>query len=112
MFAALVLVGSATPAIDPALVRAGNALERAYDATWDARVSICGDRGRQAELMRLERAYQALATAFERRAGKPPVNYWISYHGEGCERWGRYRPSVIAARLALADAREALGVEE
>lgn len=110
--AALALLGTVLPATDPALGRAQAELKSAYDARWIARASVCGDRGREAELLRIDHEYETLAAEYRRRTSTSPIAYWTSYHGEGCKIWGRYRPSVIIARLALANAREALGLEE
>ena len=73
---------------------------------------MCGDQGRRAELMRLESSHAQLAKVFEARSGHAANAVLVLDTISGCARWGSYRPSVIEARLALAEAHAALGLGE
>jgi len=88
------------------------ALRRADKLRWNAVTRVCGDAGRAAELRKLNREFGVLTgtllTTHQRSVGQE-----IAMDDRGdCQAWGDYRKLANAYRLALLDARDALGLGE
>ena len=88
------------------------ALRRAEGLRWNAVTRVCRDAGRAAELRKLNREFSVLTGALLATHQRSVGRQIIMDDRSDCEAWGDYRELANAYRLALLDARDALGLEE
>jgi len=91
---------------------AETALRRAEKLRWNAITRICRDTGRAAELRKLNREFGVLTDALLAQHQRSVGQEIALDHRGDCEAWGDYRELANAYRLALLDARDALGLGE
>jgi len=106
--AALLLVDDAKPV---AKAMAQQAIRRAERFRFDLAVTLCGDAGRGADYRHLEAEQRILERRFRAMFGRSPIDEIVMDDRGDCEKPGAFRQTVSAYRLALADARDAMGKE-